>query len=204
MSKTSTPTGDNPQAAHYDRILSDYDRHYYDHYSTEYRERFILEPLLEGIDLSGLQVADLASGSGHTSIYLSQRFPGIQVTGFDVSAKVCAGYQKRVGRPSWQLDLTRPQPATGTFDPFIIMGGLHHCVANLPVTIQNIHGMLKPGGLLLMFEPNRQYVLQAARDLWYRADKYFDTANEQALAHVDLVRLAGAGFQPENLRYFGG
>ena len=202
---TSLPTPViNPQAAHYDRILSDYDRHYYDRYSTEYRERFILEPLLAGVDLGGLKVADLASGSGHTSLYLAGRYPGIQVTGFDVSAEACAGYRKRVGRPSWQFDLTQPQAVAEQYDACIIMGGLHHCVANLPVTFANIHRMLKPGGLLLMFEPNRQYVLQAARDLWYRADKYFDAANEQALAHTDLVRLAGAGFQAENLRYFGG
>ena len=194
----------NPQAAHYDRILSDYDRHYYDRYSTEYRERFILEPLLQGIDLSGQAVADLASGSGHTSQYLVRRFPGIQVSGFDVSAEACAAYQRRVGRPSRQFDLTRHQPAPGIFDTCIIMGGLHHCVADLPATLENIYGMLKPGGRLLMFEPNRQYVLQGARAFWYRRDRYFDAANEQALAHDELLKLAGGRFRSEGVRYFGG
>lgn len=204
MSDPTLPPAENAQAAHYDRILSDYDRHYYDRYSTEYRERFILEPLLAGVDLSGLRVADLASGSGHTSIYLTGRYPGIQLTGFDVSAEACAGYRQRVGRPSHQFDLTRRQPAPDVFDACIIMGGLHHCVADLPATFANIHGMLKPGGMLLMFEPNRQYVLQAAREFWYKQDHYFDAANEQALAHDELVRLAGAGFASESLRYFGG
>lgn len=204
MTAPNPASSENPQAAHYDRILSDYDRHYYDRYSTEYRERFILEPLLAGVDLRGLKVADLASGSGHTSLYLMQRNPGIETTGFDVSAEACAGYQKRVGRPSQQFDLTRRQPPPGQFDACIIIGGLHHCVADLPATFANIQGMLKPGGMLLMFEPNRQYVLQAAREFWYRRDRYFDAANEQALAHDDLVRLAGAGFRPESLRYFGG
>ena len=44
-------TSANSQAQHYDRILDAYDRHYYDQYSLQYRERFILGPLLEGVDL---------------------------------------------------------------------------------------------------------------------------------------------------------
>lgn len=204
MTSSRPASAANPQAAHYDRILSDYDRHYYDRYSTEYRERFILEPLLAGVDLRGLKVADLASGSGHTSMYLMQRFPGVQVTGFDVSAEACAGYRNRVSRPSYQYDLTQPQNPPDTYDACIVMGGLHHCVANLPVTFENIRRLLKPGGLLLMFEPNRQYILQGGREFWYRRDRYFDAANEQALAHDTLVVTAGGGFRPEKLRFFGG
>lgn len=205
MSESTTPPARNAQAAHYDRILTEYDRHYYDRYSTEYRERFILEPLLAGVDLSGQSVADLASGSGYTSTYLLQRFPGVKVTGFDVSPEACAGYERRVGRPGRVCDLTRPQPVGETFDACIIMGGLHHCIANLPVVFANIHGMLKPGGLLLMFEPNRVYMLQGARDFWYRRDRYFDATNEQALDHDELRRIAGGRFRPEGkVRYFGG
>lgn len=204
MNPTPTPVSDNPQAAHYDRILSDYDRHYYDVQSTRYRERFILGPLLEGIDLREQRVADLASGSGHTSAYLMQRFPGIEVTGFDVSPEACAGYYRRVGRPSHQFDLTKPQPAPGEFDTCIIMGGLHHCVADLPTTFANIAKMLRPGGTLLMFEPNSQYVLQLARDVWYRFDTYFDEKNERALAHDDILGQTRDRFVAEHVRFFGG
>src|SRR5271154_3846183 len=72
------------QAQHYDRILSDYDQHYYDAQSTVYRERFILGPLVEGLDLNGKEVADLACGSGETSLFLRRRFPGVRTTGFDI------------------------------------------------------------------------------------------------------------------------
>ncbi len=204
MSQPAPVPASNPQAAHYDRILSDYDRHYYDVHSTRYRERFILEPLLDGMDLRGLKVADLASGSGHTSAYLLQRFPGIEVTGFDVSPEACAGYRKRVGRPSHQFDLTKRQAAPGEFDACIVMGGLHHCVADLEATFANIAAMLRPGGQLLMFEPNSEYVLQLARDVWYRFDKYFDEKNERALAHDEILRQSGGRFAAEQVRYFGG
>lgn len=204
MSSPDSPSNVNPQAAHYDRILSDYDRHYYDVHSTRYRERFILEPLLAGIDLRGRRVADLASGTGHTTAYLMQRFPGVEVTGFDVSPGACAGYRRRVGRPSHQFDLTKRQAAPGVFDACIVMGGLHHCVADLETTFENIAQMLRPGGLLLMFEPNRQYVLQLARDLWYRLDKYFDESNERALAHDEILRQSHGKFCAEHVRFFGG
>jgi len=156
------------------------------------------------VDLRGAKVADLASGSGHTSVYLAQRYPGIELTGFDVSPEACVGYRKRVGRPSHQFDLTKRQPAPDVFDACIVMGGLHHCVADLETTFANIAGMLRPGGVLLMFEPNSEYLLQVARDVWYRFDKYFDEKNERALAHDAILRQAQQRFAPESLRYFGG
>ena len=40
------------QREHYNRILSEYELHYGDPTSLEYRRRFFLDPLLEGIDLN--------------------------------------------------------------------------------------------------------------------------------------------------------
>jgi ubiquinone/menaquinone biosynthesis C-methylase UbiE len=192
------------QARHYDRILEEYDRHYYDVHSRAYREEFILTPLLEGIELRGKRVADLASGSGETSRYLVQRFPGIECTGFDISPEACRRYRERTGRPAFQFDLTRQMYSGEAFDAAIIMGGLHHCTADLDTTLANVARMLLPGGIFLLFEPNRQYVLEAARQLWYRLDNYFDARNENALAHHDLLQAAGGTFKSRKLQYFGG
>jgi SAM-dependent methyltransferase len=192
------------QAAHYDRILSDYDRHYYDRQSTAYRERFIIGPLVEGLDMAGWQVADLACGSGSTSLSLRRRFPGVETTGFDISPAACKSYEARVERPCHVLDLTRPREAGPHFDAAIILGGLHHCVADLDTALANIAGMLKPDAPFLMFEPNREYVLQFARDLWYRVDGYFDAASEDGLSHADLLRRGGGAFRAERVRHFGG
>jgi|HubBroStandDraft_1064217.scaffolds.fasta_scaffold00855_20 SAM-dependent methyltransferase len=192
------------QAEHYDRILSDYDRHYYDYQSTRYRERFIVGPLVEGLDMAGWRVADLACGSGATSLSLRRRFPGVELTGFDISPQACAAYEAQVERPCHALDLTRPQELEPRFDAAIIMGGLHHCAADLDTSLANIAGLLKPQAPLMMFEPNREYFLQFARDLWYRADRYFDAATEEGLAHGDLLRRADGAFRPELVRYFGG
>ena len=196
--------GSDRQAGHYDRILSDYDRHYYDGPSTAYRERFIIGPLVEGLDMAGWAVADLACGSGATSLSLRRRFPGVVLTGFDISPRACQTYETQVERPCHTLDLTKNFEGPQRFDAAIIMGGLHHCIADLETVLANIARLLKPGAPFLMFEPNREYVLQFARDLWYRADRYFDAATEDGLAHGDLLRRADGAFAAQRVRYFGG
>jgi SAM-dependent methyltransferase len=192
------------QAEHYDRILSDYDRHYYDRLSLEYRERFILGPLLEDVDLSGQRVADLGCGSGETSLALIERFARIEVTGFDISPEACRRYRDKVGRRCHELDLTRGYGGIEPFDAAIVMGALHHCVSDLPGALSTVAGMLRPGGLLLMFEPNRDYALEFARRIWYRLDRYFDAETEAALSHDKLLQQTAGNFQARKVIYFGG
>lgn len=197
-------TSTNPQAQHYNAIIDDYDLHYYDQYSLRYRERFILEPLVRGIDLRGKRVADLASGSGETSVYLKREFEGVDLTGFDISPEACRRYREKVGRPAYEIDLTTGFYEGDQFDAAIIMGGLHHCIANLPHALCAIATMLKPGATLLMFEPNRDYVLEALRRLWYKRDRYFDSDSEGALSHGALLEASGGAFVCEHVKYFGG
>lgn len=192
------------QADHYDKIISQYDEHYFDDYSLAYRKEFILDPLLRGLDLNGRRVADLACGSGHTSLFLMERFPTVQMEGFDISPEVCRRYRETTGRPSREFDLTRSLTPDDPFDSAIIMGGLHHCVSNLSEALKTVSRMLKPGGNFLIFEPNADYVLQFARHIWYRMDGYFDADTEAALSHDQLMAVAGGSFACQSLRYLGG
>jgi SAM-dependent methyltransferase len=192
------------QAQHYNEILDDYDRHYYDLHSRQYRERFILSPLLQGVDLRGKRVADLASGSGETTVFLTQRFADVQCTGFDISPEACRRYGERTGRPARQFDLTAGGFTGEPFDAAIIMGGLHHCATDLAGALRTVASMLRPGGVFLLFEPNREYVLEAARQLWYRMDRYFDAGNEAALSHSVLLAAGAGAFDCRRVEYFGG
>jgi SAM-dependent methyltransferase len=193
------------QREHYDAIHDDYERHYYDAWSMDYRRRFIFEPLFEGLDLNGKRVADLASGSGHNSLLLLERFPRAEVMGFDISPKAVEAYRQLVGAPAVVLDLTKPISEPQIFDAAMLVGGLHHCVADLPQTFANIAAMLKPGGLLLiMLEPNREFCLQFVRSMWYRRDRYFEAETEEALKHDEIAALAADWFEPRQVRYFGG
>ena len=192
------------QAAHYDRIVSDYDKHYFDDYSVAYRDEFILDPLVGELDLSKMRVADLACGSGYTSLYLMKRFTDLQMEGFDISPEACRRYSEATGCPSREFDLTQSIFVDEPYDAAIIIGGLHHCVVNLPAALETISHMVKPGGSLLMFEPNADYLLQFARSIWYRFDGYFDADTEAALSHKTLMRLTEDNFGCQSVRYFGG
>jgi SAM-dependent methyltransferase len=131
-------------------------------------------------------------------------FEGVQLTGFDVSPEACRRYREKVGRPAYEIDLTAGCYEGERFDAAIIMGGLHHCVADLPRTLRAIAAMLESGGTLVMFEPNRDYLLEALRRVWYRRDRYFDSDNEAALSHDALLEAGGGAFACERVSYFGG
>lgn len=194
----------NPQKAHYEGMHDAYEAHYYDPTSLEYRRRFIFEPLFAGADLSGKRVADLACGSGYNSVILREMFPDVQVEGFDISEKACEAYKEVVGAPSHCLDLTIPGQFEGSFDAAIVIGGLHHCVADLDATLRNVARLLKPGGVFYFYEPNDRFVLQRARDLWYRMDKYFDADTERALSHRELQGIGKGLFDPLSAFQIGG
>jgi SAM-dependent methyltransferase len=192
------------QKAHYEAIHSNYEDHYYDAESMAYRERFYYDPLFAGLDLNACRVADLACGSGHNSLAVLRRFPKAIVTGFDISSAACEAYRRNVGRPCLETDLTQPLGYPEKFDVVMIVGGLHHCVGDLPAALRNVAGLLSRGGRFLLLEPNRECVLDGARRLWYRLDKYFDAATERALAHSDILKQAGSQFSAERVGYYGG
>lgn len=195
------------QKEHYEAIHEEYADHYYDEQSMAYRRRFYYEPAFVGLDLGGMKVADLASGSGFNSIELLRRFPDAVVTGFDISAKACADYRRLVGRPAHELDLTKPLVDDiwrGEFDVAMVWGGLHHCVSGLSTTLANIADMLRPGGVFIMLEPNADFVLNGVRRLWYRLDRYFDAATEAPLSHAAVHKKVASLFETDTLQYLGG
>lgn len=192
------------QKQHYERIHDAYEQHYYDPTSLSFRDRFIYRQMFEGLDLDGKTVADLACGSGFNSLAVLRRFPQASVFGLDISSAACAAYERETGREARAVDLTSGQDFGMRADGAIIVGGLHHCVADLPKTFRSISHLVKPGGLLLMFEPNREYLLERARRLWYRADTYFDADTEAALNHDEIERIAAPWFSSESCRFMGG
>src|SRR4029079_13137889 len=79
------------QQEHYDRIAADYEAHYSDEWSVEYRRRFIYEPMFDGLNLADMQVLDAMCGSGQTTRFLLTR--GASVTGLDISNEVVETFQ---------------------------------------------------------------------------------------------------------------
>jgi SAM-dependent methyltransferase len=192
------------QKQHIESIIREYEVHAIDTWSQKYRDEFVLGPLWRGLSFSGMRVADLACGSGYNSEALLKCFPTAEPFGFDIAPSACEAYHARTGFPARECDLTAPMEATAEFDAAIVIGGLHHCVANLGQALRNIASLLKPGGIFMMMEPNRGYFLETARNFWYRHDRLFDAKNEHALAHDEILALASDAFALKDVKYFGG
>jgi SAM-dependent methyltransferase len=175
-----------------------------DRYAEAYKEEFIYRPILA--ELAGARsLMELASGVGSASGWMRDHHPALQISGCDISESACHDFAARHGRPCYLWDLTKAVDVAQTYDAVLVMGGIHHLVADLPMAFDNIARMLNPGGKLIMAEPNADFVLEPLRKLWYRVDtSNFDADNEHALSHTRLVSQHAAAFVPGSLRYIGG
>jgi SAM-dependent methyltransferase len=172
------------QQQHYDNIAADYEAHYSDEWSIEYRRSFIYDPMFAGLNLSGMKVLDAMCGSGQTTEYLLAR--GANVTGLDISNEVIETFQTRWTKATAMnrslLDSGLPDNA---FDCVVIVGGLHHIHPHVKRAVAELHRILKPGGYLCFMEPHSGSLPDLVRRVWYRFDRFFSD-NE---ASIDIERL---------------
>lgn len=189
------------QRDHYDRIAADYEAHYGDAASLEYRRRFIYQPMFKGLDLQGMKVLDAMCGSGHTAEYLLSR--GADITGIDISPEEIRRFRDRW--PETQgicrslLDTKLP---ADTFDCVAVVGGLHHLHPHLGAAIREIHRVLKPGGYFCFMEPHAGSFPDIVRRLWYRCDSLFSD-NEAAIDINGLEDEFAAQFTFKRTSYQG-
>jgi len=192
------------QGIHFEKIHDRYEAHYYDACSGRYREEFIFPFIANGLDLNNKRVVELASGSGYNSLALRNQFPQVKLTGFDISPSACLDYEHNLDAPAIQADLTKPITVREKFDFAFVIGGLHHCISDLDITLMNVARLLVPGGVFVMLEPNSLFFLEGLRKLWYRLDSAFDAPTEHALDHDELLKSASQYFTCANVTYFGG
>ncbi len=194
----------NPQEKLFVRIHDEYSSHYYDEISILYRKKFLYNLLFDNENLNHKNVAEIACGSGFNSLNIKYRFPLVKITGYDISPPACEDYKKIVGSEAYVWDLTKEKINNIKYDYVIVIGGLHHCIESLDVTLKNIFNMLKKNGTLIMFEPNKNYFLDVARRLWYKLDNYFDTETEDSLDHKKLLDSQRKSFSLKNICFLGG
>ena len=199
--QTQLRASERQQQEHYDEIAADYEAHYSDEWSLEYRRRFIYDPMFEGIDLSGKEVLDAMCGSGQTTSYLLTR--GAKVTGLDISNEVIEQFQER-----WReakavkrslLDSGFPD---NSFDVVSVVGGLHHIHPEMKAAVREIHRVLKPGGYFCFMEPHTGSFPDVVRRIWYRFDRFFSD-NEAAIDIARLQRDFAEGFTLKRVKYEG-
>ncbi len=189
------------QQDHYDHIAAEYESHYGDAPSVEYRRRFIYEPMFEGLNLSGLHVLDAMCGGGQTTEYLLSQ--GAHVTGLDISNEVIDSFKSRwTSCEAVNRSLLDSGLADDSFDCVAIVGGLHHIHPNVSEALGEIHRLLKPGGYFCFMEPHSGSISNLIRRFWYKHDRYFSD-NEAAIDLRSIEQEFRSRFQVQRIKYLG-
>lgn len=185
----------------YDEIAGRYERHFSDEFSEAYRQRFICEPLLAGIDWRGRRVLDAMCGTGLVTGHLLPL--DARVTGLDVSPEMIARCRARW--PACEamagsiLDSGLPD---GAFDAVVVVSGLHHLHPHVTRAFDEIFRLLKPGGYFCVSEPHAGSMPDVIRRLWYRVDPLFEE-NEAAIDLEALRRANASRFELVKTGYGG-
>ncbi len=193
---------EHDQIALYDTIAQDYQAHYGDKYSALYRDKFIHGPLYRGQALRNKSVLDAACGSGETTRYLLAQ--GANVTGLDLSPKMIDLFQARFPQAKGVCNsIYSTGFADNTFDCVSVILGLHHFHPDLQKAVDEIHRILKPGGIFCFCEPCTGTLPDIARRIWYRHDRSQFAENEAAVDPEMLLEENAAKFRRVSQRYGG-
>ncbi len=185
----------------FNEIASLYEAHYGDACSQQYRQRFINEPMFDGISLSGKKVVEAMSGSGETTGYLLSK--GARVTGIDLSVAGINSFKKRwPGCSAICASILNTGFKNNAYDCVVSVGGLHHLHPSLDKAVSEIHRILKPGGYFCFSEPHTGSAPDLIRRYWYRHDNFF-ADNEAAINLKKLKDRFSSGFTFEKEIYMG-
>lgn len=189
------------QKLHYDRIGSEYESHYGDPCSGQYRDKFIHQPMFEGLDLRGMNVLEAMCGTGQTTEFLLSQ--GAKVTGLDISPTEIDSFKQRWPncKASCASVLNSGLPGA-SFDCVAIVGGLHHLHPHLGEAVGEIHRILKAGGSFCFAEPYQGSLPDLVRSFWYKHDNLF-ASNEASIDIKALKEGFATAFSFDREKYLG-
>ena len=200
--KPTAASAEQDQRAHFDGIADAYTAHYADRHSLRYREKFINRFLFNGVRLEGANVLDAACGSGETTDYLLAQ--GATVTGLDVSSEMIDAFQTKFpGSTGVCASIFSTGIPADTFDCVSIVGGLHHFHPDIQKAIDEVHRILKPGGIFCFFEPPKGTLPDLVRGFWYKRDREMFAENEAPVDVDGLLQENSGRFRLISQRYGG-
>jgi SAM-dependent methyltransferase len=188
------------QRRRYDKEARPYEKHHGHELNQKYRDAFIRKKIFD-FDLQGKTVLDGMCASGIETGYLLSH--GAQVTGLDISGNNIALYQEKWGCAAHVASIHHTGLPSASFDVVYIFGGLHHVIPLLDETMYEVHRLLKPGGSFVFVEPNKDTFANKFRELWYKADRRFQT-EERAISYPELAgKYLGQLFTEDKVIYGG-
>jgi len=107
-----------------------------------------------------ISLLDLGCGSGWTSIMLAKL--GLVVTGLDISKKMINIAKENAKKEKLKINFIVSDIEKinfkNQFDRVLSYDALHHCPNEIEV-LKNAYKALKPGGIILIIEPNKEHTV---------------------------------------------
>lgn len=128
----------------------------YDESFLRIRDLSYIIELLSLDESKVFSVLDLACGPGWTSIMMAKL--GLEVTGVDISKDMIEIARSNAKKENLKINFIAEDiekiKFKNKFDRVLIYDGLHHCPNEIKV-LKNAFNALKPGGTILLVEPNK-------------------------------------------------
>ena len=152
---------------------------------------------IHNITLHRKIILDAACGSGYSLQLLQKAFNPKWLIGFDIMPEQVRIARRFMGEAGYFLgDITQLPLATTCFDAVFAFGIVHH-VENWHQALQELYRVLKPGGYLLIEEPDRSTVKFFGKYLrfafpaqgqftWYEFEDAFRQTGFLKTAHTNL------------------
>lgn len=100
------------------------------------------------------RILDFGCGLGHTTPLLATQFPGAKVVGYDPATQTVELATRQYGSENIQF-MSDWDGAAADFDLVYTNGVFHHIPpSERPAAIARLHALLRPGGLLAVWENN--------------------------------------------------
>ncbi|KII88425.1 hypothetical protein PLICRDRAFT_41586 [Plicaturopsis crispa FD-325 SS-3] len=113
----------------------------------------VAEVLRSRVDNRQRQILDLGTGAGQWAIDIADEFPRVEVTGVDLAPIQPRLVPSNCTFEVCDLDVPRLLYPSNCYD-FIHARAMHTGISNYPKFLKEIGRMLRPGGMVLLIEPD--------------------------------------------------